>query len=461
MFGGALVCALALAAVTPAAAQKAPAKSPAVPAASAVQKSADVSIGLKRDAALAAALADVSAARIRQTDSVLVSFGTRNTMSDTTSESHGIGAARRYLYRELRAYSRDCSGCLRVEYDPAMIVNARHPQKVTMNVVNVLAWLPGRDTTRVIVMGGHYDSCVCKTNTNDSTSTAPGADDDGSGTSAVLELARVMSKRYPKGLDATIVFALYAAEEQGVLGSAHLAQRLKDAGLTVMAGLTDDIVGNVVAENGKVDSSSVRIYAVDSVPSLSGELARYVWGLGAVYLPKFEVRPTFRLDRLGRGGDHGPFQRAGSPALRFTERLENYKRQHLPTDEFSFVNFGYTANIARLNLATVASLAAAPMPPDSARQVRDTLSGGQDWDLKWPAVQGAVSYEVLVRSTVQPTYVRVIPVQGTSFLLDEELDDAVAAVRSVGADGSRSLTRVFQQPLRRPAGTTTTPPSTH
>jgi len=438
------VCVALCAALSPASGQKGPATGAAAP---------DVGIGLKRDAALAAALADVSPARIRQTDSVLVSFGTRNTMSDTTSETQGIGAARRYLYHELRAYARDCSGCLRVEYDPAKIVNARHPQRVTMDVVNVLAWLPGRDTTRVVVMGGHYDSCICKINTNDSTSTAPGADDDGSGSSAVLELARVMSKRYPKGLDATIVFALYSAEEQGTLGSAHLAQRLKDAGFTIVAGMTDDIVGNVVAENGKTDSTSVRIYAVDSVPSLSGELARYVWGLGHVYLPRFEVRPTFRLDRLGRGGDHGPFQRIGAPALRFTERLENYKRQHLPTDEFKFVNFGYTANIARLNLATVASLAAAPMPPDSARQRRDTVSGGQDWDLTWPAVAGATSYEVLVRSTVQPTYVRVIPVQGTSFLLDEELDDAVAAVRAVGPTGARSLTRVFQQPARRPAAT--------
>lgn len=444
-----LACVTVCAALSPAGAQKA-----ATPA----QRPADITIGLKRDAALAAALAEISPARIRQTDSALVSFGTRNTMSDTLSDTRGIGAARRYLYHELRAYSRDCSGCLRVEYDPAKIVNARHPQRVTMDVVNVLAWLPGRDTTRVVVMGGHYDSCICRINTNDSTSTAPGADDDGSGTSAVLELARVMSKRYPKGLDATIVFALYAAEEQGTLGSAHLAQRLKDAGLTVVAGMTDDIVGNVVAENGKTDSTSVRIYAVDSVPSQSGELARYVWGVGHAYLPKFEVRPTFRLDRLGRGGDHGPFQRIGAPALRFTERLENYKRQHLPTDEFRFVNFGYTANIARLNLATVASLAAAPPPPDSARQRRDTVSGGQDWDLTWPAAAGAASYEVLVRSTVQPTYVRVIPVQGTSFLLDEELDDAVAAVRSVGPTGARSLTRVFQQPARRPAGGAAAPP---
>jgi hypothetical protein len=421
------------------------------------QKAPEGAIGLKRDPAIAAALAELSPARIRQTDSILVSFGTRNTMSDTLSDSHGIGAARRFLYGELRAYSRECSGCLHVEYDPAKIVNARHPQRVTMDVVNILAWLPGRDTTRVIVMGGHYDSCICKINTNDSTSTAPGADDDGSGTSAVLELARVMSKRFPKGLDATIVFALYAAEEQGTLGSAHLAQRLKESGLAIVAGMTDDIIGNVTAENGKTDSTSVRIYAMDSVPSLSGELARYVWGLGAVYLPRFEVRPTFRLDRLGRSGDHGPFQKIGAPALRFTERLENYKRQHLPSDEFRFVNFGYAANIARLNLATVASLAAAPAPPDSARQVRDTLSGGQDWMLSWPAAAGASSYEVLVRSTVQPTYVRVIPVAGTSYLLHEELDDAVAAVRSVGANGARSLTRVFTPPPRRPAGAAPAP----
>lgn len=433
----------------PAGGQKAPASA---------ANAADVSIGLRRDAAIAAALADVSPARIRQTDSVLVGFGTRNTMSDTISDTRGIGAARRYLYGELRAYSRNCSGCLHVEYDPAMIVNTRHPQHVTMNVVNVLAWLPGRDTTRVVVIGGHYDSCICALNTNDSTSDAPGADDDGSGSSAVLELARVMSKRFPDGLDATIVFALYAAEEQGVLGSTHLAQRLKDAGLVVAAGMTDDIVGNVVAANGRTDSTSVRIYAADSVPSQSGELARYVWGLGRVYLPRFEVRPTFRLDRLGRGGDHGPFQRLGAPALRFTERLENYKRQHLPTDGFAFVNFGYTANIARLNLATVASLAAAPPPPDSARQRRDTVSGGQDWSLAWPAAPGAASYEILVRSTVQPTYVRVIPVQGTSFLLDEELDDAVAAVRSVGPTGARSLTRVFQPAPRRPAATPAPPP---
>jgi hypothetical protein len=416
-------------------------------------------MGLARDAQLAVALAEVSPARIRQADSTLVAFGTRNTFSDTLSGSRGIGAARRWIYGELRAYSRDCGGCLRVEYDAAVMPIAR-AQNQAVNVVNVLAWLPGRDTTRVVVIGGHYDSCICSVPAtggvgggNDGVSDAPGADDDGSGTSAVMELARVTSKRYPKGLDATIIFALYASEEQGTNGSRHLAERLRAGGYTIVAGMTDDIVGNVVAEDGTTDSTSVRVYAVDSAASGGGELARYVWALGALYMPRFEVRPTFRLDRLGRGGDHGPFHRIGVPALRFTERLENYKRQHLPTDAFKDVNFGYTANIARLNLVTVVSLATAPASPDSAFQRREnTSSGGQKWNLSWRAVSGAVSYEILVRSTWAPTYTRVIAAQGTSFVVDEQLDDAWAAVRAVGPGGARSLTTVFVQPPRAGRG---------
>jgi len=415
----------------------------------------DARMGLSRDARIAAALADVSPARIRQTDSALVAFGTRNTFSDTVSASRGIGAARRWLYHELRAYSRDCGGCLRVEYDPSLISVARAGGQ-SVDVVNVLAWLPGRDTSRVVVMGGHYDSCVCSINANDGTADAPGADDDGSGTSAVIELARVVSKRFPQGLDATVVFALYAAEEQGLLGSTHLAQRLKDGGYRVVAAMTDDIVGNVVAEDGTTDSSSVRVYAVDSVPSGSGELARYVWGVARLYLPKFDVRPTLRLDRLGRGGDHAPFHRLGVPALRFSERLENYKRQHLATDVLAGVNPGYVANVARLNLATVVSLAAAPGSPDSAVQRRDAASGGQKWALSWSPVPGAARYEVLVRSTVAPTYTRVVFVPGgaTNWLLDEQLDDAWAAVRAVSASGARSLTAVFTEPPRTPRGVT-------
>ncbi len=421
----------------------------------------DVAMGLARDARIAAALADVSPARIRVTDSTLVAFGTRHTLSDTASDARGIGAARRFLYRELRAYSRDCGGCLRVEYDPHDVQIARFRDRPMARVVNVLAWLPGRDTSRVVVISGHYDSCICSTDAADATSDAPGADDDGSGASAVVELARVMSKRFPKGFDATIVFAVVAAEEQGLLGATGLARRLHDEQKTVVAAFTDDIIGNVMADDGRVDSTSVRTYAVDSVPSRSGELSRYVWGIGALYTPRLEVRPTFRLDRIGRGGDHSPFHRLGDPALRFTERLEDTKRQHLPTDDLTGVNFPYVAGVTRLNLATVASLGSAPPPVDSVVARRDRASGGQKWTVSWKSAPGAARYEVLFRATTSPTWTKVYDA-GTvnSYLLDEQLDDGWAAVRSVSADGHRSLTTVASTgaPPRAPAAAPPAPP---
>ncbi len=407
---------------------------------------ADPRIGLRRDSAVAAALGEIDAARIRAIDSTLVAFGTRNTLSDTLSSTRGVGAARRWLHAQLEAASRDCGGCLRVEYDPAIVAVPRHPDSARVNVVNVLGILPGRDTSRVVVVGGHYDSCVCAAAADgswDTKSDAPGADDDGSGTSAVVELARVVARRWPRGLDATVVFALYAGEEQGLLGSTHLAERLTREGKTVVAAFTNDIVGNVVAEDGSTDSTSVRVYAADPDSGATRELGRYVWAVGALNLPAFEVRPTWRLDRIGRGGDHSPFVRAGWPGLRFTERLENYKRQHLPTDDFAHVSFGYVAQVARLNAATVVALASAPPPPDSVFARREaSASGGQAWTVTWRDVSGASGYELLVRRTTAPTWERVIPVGGaTRHTLDFQLDDGWVAVRSVGASGHRSLAR--------------------
>ena len=407
----------------------------------------DPSIGLRQDQQLAALLADVSPERIRNTDSILVSFGTRHTMSDTTSASRGIGAARRFLFQRLTEYSRECNGCLRIEYDAAEIEVTRHPERPKVNVVNVLAWLPGRDTSRVIVIGGHYDSCICNVDRWDFTSDAPGADDDGSGTSAVVELARAFAKAYPRGLDATIIFATYAGEEQGLLGSTHLAKRLHDAGYRVAAAATNDIVGNVEADDGRIDSTSVRVFGADSDNGPSRELARYAWASGLLYMPGFSVFPVFRLDRISRGGDHAPFVALRDPAIRFTERMENYKRQHLPTDLLKDVDFSYVARVARLNAATFGSLAAAPPPPDSATARRDLSSGGQKWTLSWKPAPGAVSYEILLRRTTAPTYERLIRVtSGTTYLLGEQLDDLYAGVRSVGANGHRSLTVVMPQP---------------
>jgi hypothetical protein len=404
-------------------------------------------IGLQQDARIAAALADVSPARLRTMDSALVSFGTRHTMSDTLSATRGIGAARRWIHAQLLQASKDCDGCLRIEYDTGKAVIGRSPERPTVHLVNVVAWLPGRDTNRVVVMGGHYDSCICSTNSMDFTSDAPGADDDGSGTVAVMELARVMGKRFPKGFDASIAFILYTGEEQGLLGSRQFAERLKREGKQVTAAFTDDIIGNVVADDGRTDSTSVRVFAVDSLAVGGGELARYVWATGALYQPQFEVLPVLRLDRLGRGGDHRPFVEMGIPGLRFSERLENYKRQHLPTDTLADVNFSYIAKVARLNLATVASLAAAPARPEQTNYARDRASGGQSFTIRWSPVANATGYELLVRRTTAPTYTRIVPTGNvTEFLLDEQLDDVWVGVRAVGADGHRSLTTVVGAP---------------
>jgi len=413
----------------------------------------DARMGLRRDAAIAAAIADISARRIRETDSVLVSFGTRHTMSDTLSPTRGIGAARRYIHRKLSEYSVECGGCLRVEYDEAMIRIRGHPDTPSVNVVNVIAWLPGWDTTRVLVMGGHYDSCICALPELgprarfEATRDAPGADDDGSGTAAVIELARVFSKRFPRGLETSIIFVAYAGEEQGLLGSTHLARRLHAGGYKVVAGMTNDIVGNVVADDGRTDSSSVRIFGADPDNGPSRELARYAAAAGALYTPAFRILPVYRLDRISRGGDHSPFVGLGDAGLRFTERLENYKRQHLPTDVLAHVNFGYVAKVARLNTAVIGSLASAPAPPLALAR-RDQASGGQRWSITWPAVPGAASYEVLFRRTTASTYEKVYQVPGktTSFLLPDQLDDGWAGVRTVGANGHRSITSAVPPP---------------
>lgn len=403
-------------------------------------------------------LRDVDPLRIRAYDSALVSFGTRNTYSDTVSTTRGTGAARRWIHAQLSRFSADCGGCLRVEFDPAVMPTPRNPTSPQRLVTNVLAWLPGRDTSRVIVIGGHYDSCVCSVppgRGRDSVSTAPGANDDGSGTSAVIELARVFARAFPRGLETTVIFALHDAEEQGLLGSSHLAQRLKNGGYHVAAGMTDDIVGNVTAEDGTVDSTSVRIFAADPDTSRSRELGRHVWAIGALYLPAFRVVPVWRLDRIGRGGDHRSFIEQGWAGLRFTERIENEKRQHRPTDELAWVNFGYVANVARLNAAAIASLGLAPATPDSARATRDVaITGGRRWTLRWAPVPGASSYEVLLRPTTSAQYDRVLPATSdTLHVLDVQLDEAWAAIRAVGANGHRSLPIVLPRaaPRRPPA----------
>ncbi len=191
-----------------------------------------------------ALLAEISSDRIGASLERLVGFGTRHTMSDTLSEERGIGAARRWLHSELGSYSEACGGCLRVSFQEFDDTIARHPARPVVAIVNVLAELPAREpTNRTIVVTGHYDSCVCSVDRWDAVSDAPGANDDGSGTAAVLELARAFGLHFPQGLRANVLFGAVAGEEQGLHGSHHLAQVLAAEGREIAAMITNDVVG--------------------------------------------------------------------------------------------------------------------------------------------------------------------------------------------------------------------------
>jgi hypothetical protein len=263
-----------------------------------------------------------------------------------------------------------------------------------------------------------------------------------------MELARAFSRRFPGGLAANVIFAAVAGEEQGLYGARHLARVLAEEGDEVVAMITNDVVGNVTAATGEVDSTTLRVFAPPPDHGPSGQLGRYVWMAGRTYQPDFRIDLIQRLDRIGRGGDHRPFWERGAPAVRFTEKLENYQRQHLPTDDLEHVAPGYVARVARANAATIAELASAPPPPPARRMRRTEASGGLHWELSWEAVPGAAGYEVTVRTTTSSFYRRVFSVGDTTrFDLRVQADDHWVAVRSVGPGGHRSLAASFHPVL--------------
>ena len=326
----------------------------------------------------------VSAERQKATISTLVGFGTRHTGSETKSDKRGIGAARRWIASEFNSISKDCGGRLSVE-TPSAVVTAERLAGPT-EVVNVLGILPGTtDPGRVIVISGHYDSRV--SDAKNFTSDAPGANDDASGTAAVIEAARVLCKRQ---FPATLVFAALAGEEQGLLGGRILADYAVSKGWFVEANLNNDIVGNTEGIGGVRDNTHVRVFSEGTrstetpeqantrrynggeVDSPSRNLARYMDRIADDYLTNLDVVMVYRTDRYSRGGDQVEMLRAGFPAVRVTEAVENYTRQHqdLRTengirygDVIEGVDFAYLAQVTRLNVVTMAALATAPRPP--------------------------------------------------------------------------------------------------
>lgn len=409
-------------------------------------------------------VAMVSEQRLRELDTKLVSFGTRSTLSDATSTSRGVGAARQWIYDELKRSSPK----LQVSYDTHQIAQQG---RITRDVElrNVMAILPGRSPRRIYITG-HYDSVNLgaggqtalnagapnpqgtrnASNDND----APGANDDGSGTVLTMELARVFAE---SGLefDATLVFMCWAGEEQGLIGSMAHAQKLAADKVIVDANFNNDIVGNSLGGNGQIDAKSVRIYSLGPEDNMSRSLARYIERVAAVYVPSHRIRLMAREDRFGRGSDHSSFTANNFPAVVFREANENFARQHSAEDKLEGVDFRYLAQNARVNAASAASLALAPQAPkvmnDRGAVQLSRNPSGYDANLQWGAVNGAVAYRIYWRDTWSNSWEHSQVVGNvTQFVLPGmSIDDWVFGVAAIGADGNESLVSAYVSPVRK------------
>jgi len=426
----------------------------------------------KPNAEIAKMLKEVSAKRIETDIRKLVSFGTRNTLSEQDNPTRGIGAARDWIFSEFQRISNDCGNCLTVEKQTFLqqpTANKRVAQPTT--ITNVVATLRGiQNPDRIYVVSGHYDSMCTKP--DDAKCDAPGANDDASGTAAVIEMARVMSKRR---FDATIIFMTVAGEEQGLLGATYFAEQAKQKQINIEAMFTNDIIGGVTTFKNSPERNSVRVFS-EGVPSseteqeagtrrsvggendsASRQLARFVKETADLYSPKFRVAMIYRRDRYGRGGDHIPFVERGFSAVRFTEPNEDYDHQHQNVrvengkqygDLPEFVDFEYVANVARVNAASLAALALAPARPKNVVIVNRL---GNDTELKWDAnVETDVTgYEIVWRDTTGAVWTNSQFVGNlTNFVMKNmSKDNYFFGVRAVDKDGNRSPVS-FPKPVR-------------
>ena len=399
-----------------------------------------------------------SEAELRATIEKLVSFGTRHTLSDTKSDKRGIGAARRWVKSRFEEISRECGGCIEVVTPSQVFTGKRAPQPT--EVMDVVAIKRGKgDPKRVIVMTGHLDSRV--TDVMNSTSDAPGANDDASGVAALMEAARLLSKQ---DNDATLVFAALSGEEQGLYGGKVLADYAVAQGWQVQADLNNDIVGNSHGQNGVLDNTTVRVFSEGTksnetpeqakyrayhggeVDSPSRNIARYMQQIASNYLPDLRVHMVYRTDRYSRGGDQVPFLEAGYPAVRVTEGHEDYTRQHqdLRTekgihygDTIDGIDFRYLARVTALNTVTMAALGRAPAPPTGV-SIEGALA--TDTTVHWKKVPGAAGYVVHWRDTTAPQwqYSRSVGNVDSAVIKDVVIDDWFFGVSAVSADGYQS-----------------------
>ncbi len=416
----------------------------------------------KRQPDIEKAVSEISAKRIEAYIRKLVSFGTRHTMSDATSDTRGIGAARRWIKSELERCGAGTR--MQVGYDSYVDQGGPRISRPT-EVVNVVATLPGtqpESKDRMYVVSGHYDSRV--SDVMNDTADAPGANDDASGTAAVMEMACVMAKH---NFDATLVFITVAGEEQGLLGSKHFADEAKKNGWNIAGMYDNDIIGSSHADDGRKDDTQVRLFAQGIPPtkelsdanrtlvttggendSITRQLARHTKEQGERYVKGFKVNVIYRTDRYLRGGDHSPFLANGYAAVRFTEPNENFDHQHqdLRTENGKvygdlpeFDDFNYIARVTKVNVAGLASLALAPAAPQKVGARTDKLEN--DTTLVWEANKepDLAGYRIVWRETTAPFW------QGSKFVgnvteasVKLSKDNYFFGVQAVDKDGNVS-----------------------
>ncbi len=412
-----------------------------------------------------------STTRLKADVTTMVGFGTRHTASTTTDPKRGIGAARNWAAARFTQIGASCGGCIVVDRIARRFTGPRAPTGVV--VEDVLGIQKGRDPNRVVIVGAHIDSRV--TDVMNVTSDAPGANDNASGVALVLEAARILSQRQ---FDATIVYAVFSGEEQGLWGAELLADTAKARGWDVSAMLNNDIVGNTVGQGGVRVADRVRVFSEgirasedlvaqqgrraeggeDDGPSRA--LAKAIDGVAADVPGGLDVMLDRRPDRFGRGGDHEPFLKLGYPAVRFSVAAENWDRQHqdLRTengvvygDTIEGMDFAYLTKVTALNVATLARIAAAPAAPEDV-SIAGALS--RDTTVKWRAVPNATTYRVRWRrnDTQDWTNARDVPATGANpqiVLAQVPVDDSFVGVSAVSADGAESVVSFAGRERRR------------
>lgn len=415
---------------------------------------------------------NVSSERLRNDVTILTNFGTRHTLSDTTSATRGIGAARRWIKSEFEKISDNCDNCLEVFYQKDLVKEGYNERILhDVWVVNVVAIQRGsKYPNKFIIMSGDIDSRV--SDPTNFTSDSPGANDNASGMAGTIEAARVLSKY---NFESSIIYAGLSGEEQGLFGGKGLAAYAKKNGWEILGILNNDMIGNISGVDGVVSNRDFRIFSEPVPPTeteqqrkarrfyggevdgISRQLARYVYKTTKMYMPEMNPILIYRLDRFGRGGHHRPFNDAGFAGIRIMEAHENYTQQHQDIrmengiaygDVLEHVNFNYAKKLTAVNAINLASIASAPPAPEEV-QIGGIVQASVK--LKWSKSEGATGYKIYWRDTTSPTWDHSRYVGDIySFTLDGiVIDNSFFGIAAVGANGHESIivfpNRIFRE----------------